>query len=51
MPFSVPEHFASIVSEQKLGFRMLVKSQDVWPQMQGSVLIVTDKLLQKTLGR
>lgn len=42
----VPEHFASI-AEQKLGFQMLVKSQDVWPQMQGSVLIVTDKLLQE----
>jgi NitT/TauT family transport system substrate-binding protein len=46
----VPEHFASI-AEQKLGFRMLVKSQDVWPQMQGSVLIVTDKLLQEDPGK
>ncbi len=45
----VPEHFASI-AEQKLGFRMLVKSQDVWPRMQGSVLIVTDKLLQEDPG-
>jgi len=42
----VPEHFATI-AEQKLGLKMLVKSQDVWPQMQGSVLIVTDRLLRE----
>lgn len=40
----VPEHFATL-AEQELGFAMLVKSQDVWPQMPGSVLIVTEELL------
>jgi len=45
----VPEHFATI-AEQKLGLKMLLKSQDIWPQMQGSVLVVTDRLLSENPG-
>lgn len=37
----VPEHFASIADEDE-GFEMLLKAQDVWPDMQGSVLVVTE---------
>lgn len=42
----VPEHFAAL-AEYKIGFNMLVKSQDVWPQMQGSVLVVTERFLSE----
>ena len=42
----VPEHFATL-AEQRLGYKILLKGQDVWPQMQGSVLVVTGKLLQE----
>lgn len=45
----VPEHFATI-AEQRLGFKLLLKGQDVWPQMQGSVLVVTEKLLRENPG-
>lgn len=41
----VPEHFATLASE-RLDFKLLIRAQDVWPQMQGSVLVVTDKLLR-----
>ncbi|MCR4441425.1 MAG: ABC transporter substrate-binding protein [Peptococcaceae bacterium] len=39
----VPEHFATLAEE--LGFKMLLKSQDVWPEMPGSVLLATDRLV------
>lgn len=40
----VPEHF-TILAKQS-GFEMLLKAQDVWPDLQGSVLVVTEKFLK-----
>ncbi|NQE44694.1 hypothetical protein C5S31_01560 [ANME-1 cluster archaeon GoMg2] len=40
----LPEHHAT-VAESK-GFHMLIKSQDLWPDMQGSVLIVKTDLIE-----
>ena len=40
----LPEHHAS-VAERK-GFHMLIKSQDLWPNMQGSVLVVKTDLIE-----
>ena len=31
---------------EELGFKELLKAQDLWPEMQGSVLIVTDELIR-----
>jgi NitT/TauT family transport system substrate-binding protein len=39
----LPEHWATMAEE--LGFNMLLTSQDVWPEMQGSVLVVKDDLI------
>ncbi|MCJ7656077.1 MAG: ABC transporter substrate-binding protein [Dehalococcoidia bacterium] len=39
----LPEHWATMAEE--LGFKMLLTSQDVWPGMQGSVLVVKDDLI------
>ncbi|MCD6173525.1 MAG: ABC transporter substrate-binding protein, partial [Sulfurimonas sp.] len=39
----MPEQYPSMA--QEAGFKELINAQDVWPQMQGSVLIVTQKLL------
>jgi NitT/TauT family transport system substrate-binding protein len=39
----LPEHWATMAEE--LGFEMLLMSQDVWPGMQGSVLVVKDDLI------
>jgi NitT/TauT family transport system substrate-binding protein len=39
----LPEHWATMAEE--FGFEMLLMSQDVWPQMQGSVLVVKEDLL------
>jgi NitT/TauT family transport system substrate-binding protein len=39
----MPEHWATMAEE--FGFNMLVMSQDVWPDMQGSVLVVKADLL------
>jgi NitT/TauT family transport system substrate-binding protein len=39
----LPEHWATIA--EGLGFEMLLTSQDVWPEMQGSVLVVKDDLI------
>lgn len=44
----IPEHFASIAENIK-GYEMIIKSQDIWPNMQGSVLIVTDKLINENI--
>lgn len=41
----VPEHFASLAASFP-GMEMLIKSSDIWPDMQGSVLVVTEDLLQ-----
>jgi NitT/TauT family transport system substrate-binding protein len=39
----LPEHWATMAEES--GFKMLLTSQDVWPEMQGSVLVVKDDLI------
>jgi NitT/TauT family transport system substrate-binding protein len=39
----LPEQWATMAEEY--GFHMLLMSQDVWPEMQGSVLVVKDDLL------
>jgi NitT/TauT family transport system substrate-binding protein len=39
----LPEHWATMAEE--LGFKMLLTSQNVWPEMQGSVLVVKDDLI------
>lgn len=41
-----PEHFASMAAENE-GLEMIVKAQDVWLNMQGSVLVVTEDYLKK----
>jgi NitT/TauT family transport system substrate-binding protein len=41
----VPEHFATLAASFP-GMKMLLKSTDVWPDMQGSVLVVTEDLLK-----
>ena len=40
----LPEHWATVAEE--LGFNMLLTSQDVWPGMQGSVLVVRDDFVK-----
>ena len=40
----LPEHYATMAEE--FGFEMLLTSQDVWPQMQGGVLVVKDELIK-----
>jgi NitT/TauT family transport system substrate-binding protein len=39
----LPEHWATMA--EGFGFRMLLVSQDIWPEMQGSVLVVKDDLI------
>lgn len=41
----VPEHFATLAASFP-GMKMLLKSTDVWPDMQGSILVVTEDLLK-----
>lgn len=33
---------------QELGFKLLVKAEDLWPQMQGSVVVVNENLLKNS---
>ena len=40
----LPEQWASIAEDE--GFRMLLTARDVWPSMQGSVLVVTRQLCE-----
>lgn len=40
----VPEHFAAMAASFP-GMKMLLSSADVWPDMQGSVLVVTQNLV------
>lgn len=40
-----PEHWPAMAEEE--GFKILLTSQDVWPHMQGSVLIVKEDLIKK----
>lgn len=42
---AMPEQYPSMA--QEAGFKELISAQDVWPQMEGSVLIVTQELLDK----
>ncbi|RLC71760.1 MAG: nitrate ABC transporter substrate-binding protein [Chloroflexi bacterium] len=41
----LPEQWATMAEE--LGFKMLLTSQDVWPEMQGSVLVVKEELIEE----
>lgn len=41
----MPEHWATMT--EGCGFKMLLMSQDIWPNMQGSVLVVKEDLLNK----
>ena len=41
----LPEQWATMAED--FGFRMLLTSQDVWPEMQGSVLVVREELLEE----
>jgi len=41
----MPEQFPSIAEEA--GFKVLVKAEDVWPEMQGSVVIAKDKFIKE----
>jgi len=40
----LPEQWATMAEE--FGFKMLLMSQDVWPEMQGSVLVVKEDLIR-----
>ena len=39
----LPEQWATMAEE--FGFKMLLMSQDIWPEMQGSVLVVKEELI------
>jgi NitT/TauT family transport system substrate-binding protein len=41
----LPEQWATMAEE--CGFEMLVMSQDIWPEMQGSVLVVKEELIEE----
>lgn len=41
----LPEQWATMAEE--FGFKMLVMSQDVWPEIQGSVLVVKEDLISE----
>ncbi|MEA1965366.1 MAG: ABC transporter substrate-binding protein [Candidatus Aerophobetes bacterium] len=41
----LPEHHATMAEES--GFKMILKTQDIWPEMQGSVLVVKESLLKE----
>jgi NitT/TauT family transport system substrate-binding protein len=40
----LPEQWVTMAED--LGFKMLLMSQDVWPEMQGSVLVVKEELIR-----
>jgi len=40
----LPEQWATMAED--LGFKMLLMSQDVWPEMQGSVLVIKEELIR-----
>lgn len=40
----LPEHWATLAIE--LGFNMLLTSQELWPEMQGSVLVIKEELIR-----
>jgi NitT/TauT family transport system substrate-binding protein len=39
----IPEHYATVAESR--GFQMIARSQDLWPNMMGSVMVVKDDLL------
>ena len=41
----IPEHWSTMA--ESLGFKMLLTARDVWPGMQGSVLIVKNELIDR----
>jgi NitT/TauT family transport system substrate-binding protein len=41
----LPEQWATMAEE--FGFKMLLTSQDIWPEMQGSVLVVKEELINR----
>lgn len=41
----LPEHFATLAASLP-GMKMLVTSQEIWPEMQGSVIVVSEKFLK-----
>ncbi len=41
----IPEHHATVA--EGYGFNMLIQSKDLWPEMQGSVLVVKESLIDK----
>ncbi|HEX79451.1 MAG TPA: ABC transporter substrate-binding protein [Dehalococcoidia bacterium] len=41
----LPEQWATMAED--LGFKMIVTAQDVWPEMQGSVLVVKQELIDE----
>ena len=40
----VPEQYPRMA--ERLGFKVMITAQDLWPDMPGSVLVVTEKLIQ-----
>ncbi|MCD6515119.1 MAG: ABC transporter substrate-binding protein [Candidatus Odinarchaeota archaeon] len=42
---AVPEHYVAIA--KSFGFDILIKSQDIWPYMPGSALVVKQELIDK----
>jgi len=46
---ALPEHYATLAA-MRGGCRVLVRSQDVWPDMPGSVLVVREDLLESDPG-
>ena len=41
----LPEQWATLA--ENFGFKMLLMSQDVWPEMQGSVIVVKEELIRE----
>ena len=46
----LPEQWATMAEAEGPGFTMLLTAHDVWPHMQGSVLIVKDELIRNNPG-
>ncbi len=41
----LPEHYASLA--EACGFKMFISGAEIWPEMQGSVLVVKDELIKE----
>jgi len=44
----LPEQWATVA--ENFGFKMLLISQDIWPEMQGSVLVIKEELIKEHSG-